>query len=147
MASYLDCSGESNLIVTDQSQIAPGATFADPLRAVTVPLVVTNFTQSFNLGIGGQLNNTATRNETITFTVSLDELQKQYGTGYDKCVFPEYMDLQSDFGIKEWIAQALVPVELHDLDVGYHKPPKSGPALSGYKGHRATRASPEWKAI
>jgi hypothetical protein len=115
-----------NLIVTDLSQIAPGATFADPLKAVTVPLVVTNFSQSFNFGIGGQLNNTATRNETITFTVSLDELQKQYAAGSDKCVFPEYMDLQSDLGIKEWIAQALVPVELHDLDVGYHKPPKSG---------------------
>lgn len=115
-----------NLIVTDQSQLTPGAVLTTPMRAVTVPLVVTNFAQSFNIGLGAQLNNTATRNETIMFSVSMDELTHEFGSHPDSCLFPDHIDLQSELGIKEWITQSLSPVDHHFLDIGYHKPPKSG---------------------
>lgn len=115
-----------NLIVADQSQLTPGATFTTPMKAVTVPLVVTNFAQSFNLGLGAQWSNTATRNETITFTVSMDDLINEFGKGSVDCRFPNDIDLQSDLGLKEWVFQSLSPVVNHYLDIGYHKPPKTG---------------------
>jgi hypothetical protein len=118
-----------NLIVNDQSQLTPGATFTEPLRAATIPLKVTNFSQSANLGLGAQANDTATRNETVTFTVSMDELT-QFGNGPHNCEFPNYIDLQSELGLKEWVDAALSPVAAGDLNVGYHKTPKSGSAAA-----------------
>jgi hypothetical protein len=113
-----------NLIVNDQSILSPGAVITEPLRAVTVPQKVTNFGQSFNFGLGISANNTATRNETITFTVSLDELM--VGNGRQNCDFPNYMDLRSELGLKDWIESSLSPVEDGYLKIGYHKTPKTG---------------------
>jgi len=115
-----------NLIVTDLSQLTPGVVLTTPLKAVTVPQRVTNFATSFNIGLGAQLNNTATRNETIMFSVSMDELMQEFGRNKNYCLFPEFIDLQSELGIREWITQSLSPVDNHSLDIGYHKPPKSG---------------------
>jgi hypothetical protein len=115
-----------NLIVSDQSQLTPGAVLTTPLRATTVPFVVTNFAQSFNMGLGAQLSNTATRNEGIIFTVSMDELIQEFGNGHEDCRFPDNIDLQSELGIKEWITHSLSPADHRYLDIGYHKPPKAG---------------------
>jgi hypothetical protein len=115
-----------NLIVNDQSQLSPGVVLTQPLKAVTVPLKLTNAGQSFNFGLGAGLNNTATRNETITFTVSLQELMDQFGRGQHNCDFPNSMDLQSELGLKQWVSAALSPVAYGDLVVGYHKTPKTG---------------------
>ncbi len=115
-----------NLIVNDQSQLSPGAVFTQPLNAVTIPGKLTNSPQTFNFGLGAQWNNTATRNETITFTVSFDELTAQFGKHHRNCDFPNDIDLRSELGLREWISAALSPVEAGDLAVGYHKSPKSG---------------------
>jgi hypothetical protein len=117
-----------NLIVNDQSQLAPGAVFTQPLLAVTIPQKVTNFSQSANLGLGAQANNTATRNETVTFTVSLQELKDQFGSNNGNCQYPDYIDLRSELGLKEWISASTSPVKSGELAVGYHKTPKTGTA-------------------
>lgn len=115
-----------NLIVNNQSILSPGAVITEPLRAVTVPQKVTNFGQSFNFGLGASANNTATRNETITFTVSLDELMEQFPKGPQNCDFPNYIDLRSELGLKDWIESSLRPVDDGYLKIGYHKTPKTG---------------------
>ena len=127
-----------NLIVNDQSQITPGATIAQPLSLVTIPGRVTNFAQSWNLGLGAQESNTATRNETITFTVSLAELRSEFGQASRRnCEFPNEIDLQSELGLQDWISNALSPADNHQLDVGYHKTPKTGAAASTVKAAAA----------
>jgi hypothetical protein len=125
---YWTAQSSLNLIVNDQSQVAPGATLTNPLRAKTIPLVTTNFSQSFNLGLGAQWSNTATRNETITFTVSLDELRSELKNRPQNCLLPDIVDLRSDLGVREWIAASLSPVANGYLNSGYHKAPKTGGA-------------------
>ena len=127
-----------NLIVNDLSQLSPGVTITQPLKAATIPLVVTNFGQSFNFGLGASWNNTATRNETVTFTVSLDELTTQFGKHPQNCDFPIGVDLQSELGLKEWISASLAPVEAGDLKVGYHKSPKAGAGATTAKDSATT---------
>ena len=134
-----------NLIVNDQSQIAPGVVFTSPLRAVTVPGVVTNFSQSFNMGLGAQWSNTATRNKSITFTVSLDELKAEFETRPHNCHFPDSIDLQSDLGIGEWIDASLSPVEHGFLNPGYHKAPKTGAAAASAKATLNKELPPTYK--
>jgi hypothetical protein len=126
-----------NLIVNDQTQIAPGATFTQPLFAKTIPTKVTNFSQSANLGLGAQANNTATRNETIAFTVSMDELKAQFGNDQRNCDFPNYTDLRSELGLKDWVSASLSPVANGDLRVGYHKTPKSGSSAAAATANQA----------
>jgi hypothetical protein len=115
-----------NLIVNDQSQISPGAVFTQPLTTASLPLRVTNMARSWNLGLGAQASNTATRNETITFTVSMSELMHEFGTGYHKCEFPNSVDLRSELGLVEWISASLSPADQGHLSLGYHKTPKTG---------------------
>jgi len=122
-----------NLIVNDQTQISPGATFTQPLTTESIPLRVTNMARSFTFGVGAQANNTATRNETVSFTVSMNELMDQFGKGRQNCEFPNYVDLRSDLGVKEWVAAALAPVDEGDLAVGYHKTPKTGAGAATVK--------------
>ncbi len=115
-----------NLIVNDQSILSPGATITQPLTAVTIPGKVSNFGQSFSFGVGASWTNTTTRNESITFTVSMTELMKQFGGPHSDCNFPNTMDLRSELGLKQWVSAALTPVDVGDLRVGYHKAPKTG---------------------
>jgi hypothetical protein len=117
-----------NLIVNDQSSVSPGVVLTQPLKTVTIPQKLTNFGQSYNLGLGAGVNTTATRNETITFTVSLREMMDQFGNGQHNCDFPNSIDLQSELGLKQWISAALSPVAYGDLDIGYHKTPKTSTA-------------------
>jgi hypothetical protein len=115
-----------NLIVNDQAQLSPGVTFTQPLTTESIPLRVTNAARSWNLGLGAGAAGTATRNETLTFTVSFAELMSQFGGGHGDCNLPDEGGLQSDLGIKEWIEASLAPAENGYLNVGYHKAPKSG---------------------
>jgi hypothetical protein len=101
-----------NLIVTDQSAVSPGVVLTQPLKASTIPLKLTNFGQSFNFGLGASVNTTATRNEAITFTVSLQELMDQFGPAQHNCDFPNNIDLQSELGLKQWVSAALSPVPM-----------------------------------
>lgn len=115
-----------NLIVNDQSQISPGATFVQPLTTQSIPLRVTNMARSWNLGLGAQASNTASRTESLTFTVSMDELKQEFDANHGDCNLPNGIDLQSDLGLKEWLAGALSPVDDGYLNIGYHKAPKTG---------------------
>jgi hypothetical protein len=71
------------------------------------------------------LSDTATRNETITFTVSLEDLVNEMGRGPHSCIFPQYADLRSELGLTQWVQASLSPVDQYYLTVGYHKPPKT----------------------
>jgi hypothetical protein len=123
-----------NYIVNDQSGIAPGALFTEPHNIVSIAGRVANFAQSWSLGLGAQENNTATRNETMAFTVSLEELKEEFGSpAHHNCEFPEYIDLQSELGLRDWISASLSPVDNHSLNVGYHKTPKTGAGASTVK--------------
>ena len=115
-----------NLIVNDQAALAPTVAFTQPLTTESIPLRVTNAARSWNFGIGASAGGTATRNETITFTVSFAELMSQFGHGHGDCNLPDAGGLQSDLGIKEWIEASLAPAEDGYLKVGYHKAPKTG---------------------
>lgn len=115
-----------NLIVNDQSQLSPGAAITQPLGIVTIPQKVTNFAQSFNMGLGAQWSDTATRNETISFSVSLEDLVKEIDEGPHDCRFPQYADLRSELGLKQWIEQSLSPADHNYLTIGAHKAPKTG---------------------
>jgi hypothetical protein len=83
--------------------------------------------------------NTASRTENIAFTVSLEELKKEFDPpAPHNCDFPEYIDLQSDLGIQEWISDALSPADNYQLTIGYHKTPRTGAGSATLKA--ATKA-------
>ena len=108
------------LLTNEQSGITPSAIFTEPMRLETIPLVGT-FSRSFTLGVGGALNNTATRTEILSFSVSLAELQKWKRRG--DCDLPDGLNVYGNLGLKEWIDSALAPVESGQLKVGRHPPP------------------------
>jgi hypothetical protein len=114
-----------NLIVQDQGQLNPGVMLTQPLGVVTIPNKVANFAQSFNMGLGAQLSETATRTENITFTVSMNELAEDFKHGRYNCNLPQYTELRSELGLKGWIAQSLHPADSGLLQIGYHKAPKA----------------------
>ena len=118
-----------NLIVADQGQLNPGVTLTQPLNVVSIPNKVTNFGQSFNLGLGANLSETATRTENITFTVSMNELAEDFDRGRYNCNLPQYTELRSELGLKDWISQSLYPADSGLLQIGYHKAPKSSGGL------------------
>jgi hypothetical protein len=65
-----------NLLVNNQAGLTPGATIIDPLHQVSIPRVGT-FSQSFTMGLGGGVNTTAARTETITFSLSVKEIEAE----------------------------------------------------------------------
>jgi hypothetical protein len=121
-----------NLLVNNQSGLTPGVTIVDPLHQVAIPRVGT-FSQSFTMGLGGGLNTTAARTETITFSLSVREIEAELRNpshkswAYQNCQFENGPGLRSDLKLKEWIASALAPADTRRpyLTVGHHKSPRS----------------------
>lgn len=116
-------------IVNDAVTLTPGATFTQPLTTESLPLRVANASRSWNFGLGAGYNTTASRNETLSFSVSLQEIKDQgrANPGSEFCNYPTIADIQSELGLKEWIASALTPVAENSLTPGHHKT-KSGNA-------------------
>src|SRR5262245_36039018 len=121
-----------NLLVNNQSGLTPAATIIDPLHQVAIPRVGT-FSQSFTLGLGGGVNTTAARTETITFSLSVKEIAAELRNSshkewaYQNCQFENGVGLRSDLKLKEWVASALAPADTRRpyLTVGHHKSPRS----------------------
>jgi hypothetical protein len=118
--------GNLTFIVNDASTLTPGATLTQPLPLVTIPGRVTNFGQSANLGLGGGYNTTASRNETVTFSLSLEELADQHLSDPEACKYAPGTDLKSELGLGEWIDAALTPAQRSHLVPGHHKSSKGG---------------------
>jgi hypothetical protein len=118
-----------NLIVNDQSGITPGLSLINPLNQVTIPQKGT-FSQSFSMGIGGSANTTAVRNETVSFSLSLNEISEELSNPatrarlYQDCNFKNGFDLNNNLGLREWVNSSLEPVDDGLLTSGDHKPPK-----------------------
>jgi hypothetical protein len=123
-------------IVNDASTLTPGATFSQPLALATVPGHVTNFAQSWNLGLGAGFNTTASRNETVTFSMSLKEIKDEHQSdpGSQTCNYPDLTDIHSELGLEQWIYSALTPVQQDDLTPGHHKTSKTGAGSSSTSG-------------
>ena len=130
-----------NLLVNDQSGLTPGVTLIDPLTPATLKGIGT-FSQMFSAGIGGGVNTTAQRTETISFSLSFTEIEAELGSvtnqaKYNYCNLSDGVDLDADLRLKEWIWSSLAPVHEEYLKPGHHKSPKSGgtstPAAGGAK--------------
>jgi hypothetical protein len=130
-----------NLIVNDQSGITPGVTLIDPLKPAILTGIGT-FSQMYSTGIGAGGNTTAARTESISFSLSLSEIESELGSTsnrakYNFCNLSDGNDLDSDLKLREWVWSSLAPVTEEYLRAGHHKSPKSGgttsPAASGAK--------------
>jgi hypothetical protein len=113
------------LITNDQSAVTPSATFINPLATQVVPLVG-SVSRNFSFGVGAGVTNNAIRNETMSFTVSVQELRNLKYRG--DCALPDGLDLYGNLGLKEWVAAALGPVDREMLTIGKHTAPNAKPA-------------------
>jgi len=106
-------------IANDGSTLTPGVTL---IAAAS----------SASLGLGAGLNTTASRNETVTFSLSLEEIKDEHQSdpGSRFCNYPDLTDIQSELGLREWIASALSPAKINYLKPGHHKTSKGGGAPS-----------------
>lgn len=124
------------LTVNESSGISPGATLTQPLNAVTIPRKVTNFGQSFNLGIGGGVTTTAFRTEIVSFTITMADIRKELAksttvSNYNGCLPYGVADLTGNLGLKDWVDSAFGPVDEHLLTEGNHKAPKAPTGTQG----------------
>jgi hypothetical protein len=119
-----------NLVVTDSAGLSPSMSFVNPLPQAVLKNIG-SFSQSFSFGAGGGATTTATRNETISFAISLKELHRQLPTL--NCDLANERDLNSSLGLAEWVAESFDPIEKGLLKKGQHKRPV---AAGGGKGGR-----------
>jgi hypothetical protein len=119
----------------------------------SLPLV----TQSFSVSVGAGLSGQATRAETVSFTLALDELKMwrqrlnkmEAGLPLEKrtCNFGPSTGITGNLGLKEWVDSAFYPAEIRELEAGIHpagggaKPP-SAKAPGGAK-EKAVAVTPE----
>jgi hypothetical protein len=115
--------------------------------------VIAAVPQSLTLTAGANYSEQAQRSETVTFTLSLQEVktwrQKKdryqrlhYGADVaDHFCDASQRELRGYLGLKEWIDSALYPVSLSDLQAGIHpspasstKPPSPSPPKAIEKG-------------
>jgi hypothetical protein len=124
-----------NLIVSDQGNITPGVTFTQPLTTESIPLRVSNMARSWNFGVSAGVNTTATRNESLTFSMSLREISEALQAGQVPfgCDLVNTWDLHSELGMKEWISNSLSPANDGFLVSGHHKSTKAAQAPSSPK--------------
>jgi hypothetical protein len=108
----------------DAGGVNPGVSLINPMRSVTLPGAGT-FPQMFSLGLGGGLNTTASRIETLSFTLSFAELRNPAYLGM--CTPPKGLGLLGNLGLKEWMRDALAPASgpNPELFIGYHAAPAS----------------------
>src|SRR5262249_31894828 len=98
--------------------VTPTALYYDPFTTAALP-GVGSFTRNFTLGFGTQISTTANRNDKMSFTISIKELQDPSYRG--TCDFPRGRGLLGNLGLREWIEAALVPVGESQLTIGYHE--------------------------
>jgi len=137
-----------NLAVNEQSQIAPGGVFTQPLTMASLPLRVTNMPRSANLGIGVSASTTAARTEIVSFSVSLKEIRDEFKKKtpaeiYEECHPHSIIGLTSDLGLKDWVDSALGPVQNHMLTPGHHSPPKAPGGGGGGGAAGASTSKPQ----
>jgi hypothetical protein len=94
--------------------------------------------QSFVVSAGANLSGTATRTETLSFTVALNEL-KMWRRALDRleaayppekrsCNFGAATGITGNLGLEEWVDAAFYPAEIRQLEAGIHS--AASPKLS-----------------
>lgn len=109
---YWTAKVDLTLLTNEQSSLNPSVVAMDPKTLFTV-------------SAGGGVSGTAIRNETLSFTLSVDELM--HSRELD-CARPLQEGLLGHLGLAEWIASALAPAGGRQLTIGYHAPPTGKPA-------------------
>jgi hypothetical protein len=120
------------LQVLNTATLSPGATFTQAGK------VVRGVQESFAIAGGATLNGQAQRTETISFAMSLQELEgwRSKPGVRDACMLSDGLDLSGRLGLREWILEALSPVARDEEDIpeylyaGYHPKPGNAPQTS-----------------
>jgi len=132
------------LQVLDSATLSPGASFMQPLHnayptavgpssvsTAGVPgTTIAGVSQSFAIAGGVNLNGQAQRTETLSFALSVKELQewRHDAATSQLCAISDNADLRGRLGLREWFRDAVWPVissrEL--LYAGYHPKPGGG---------------------
>lgn len=108
------------LITNNQGSLTPSVGIVQPIPSAVLP-GIGSFGQMFSVSAAGGVATTAIRNETMSFTVSIKELQDQRTRL--ACDLAGAPDLYGKLGLREWVESALAPVENHQLQIGHHPPP------------------------
>ncbi len=135
------------LTINEQAGVSPSGSYTNFIKSaknldaqqVPIPLV----SQFFTFGAAANLSGQATRTETVSFTLALDEL-KRWRRQIDRIEndpsFPKekrtchrdgQIGAEGDLGLKEWVDSAFFPVESRDLEAGIHPQPLSQKAGGG----------------
>jgi hypothetical protein len=128
--------------VLDTATLSPGGSITQPLPnaydksigpstlgGTSYPAI----SQNLMVAVGANLNGQAQRTETLSFALSLVELEKWRASPSAKegCPVSDGMDLKGRLGLKEWIREALSPVAKENENVpeflfaGYHPKPNA----------------------
>jgi hypothetical protein len=121
---YWTAKVDLTLLTNEQSSLNPSISATDPMTQAVIPSVGT-FSRMFNVTAGGGVSGTAIRNETLSFTLSVDELMQSRTLD---CARPLQEGLLGHLGLAEWIQSALAPAGNRQLTIGYHAPPTGKPA-------------------
>ena len=147
------------LAIDDTSGVAPNGSYTNYLghsatSASKTPLA--SVTDAFSLGASASLNGSATRSETVSFTIALDEL-KRWRRQLDKkeanlppekktCYFNGATGVNGNLGLKEWVDSAFYPVQNGDLYAGIHPYGGGGKQAGGTQGPGGGGARAQAKA-
>jgi hypothetical protein len=163
------------LQVNDSAGLAPSGSYTNYYRNAfnfaagsnsLTSTVIAAVPQTFTLTAGANYSEQAQRSETVTFTLSLQEvkawrlraeryLRRHYGAdAADHFCDPTERELSGNLGLKEWIDSALYPVSQSELQAGIHpqpasasKPPAAAPApkfqAQGFASIPIATAKPE----
>jgi hypothetical protein len=149
------------LQINDNASVSPSGSFTQFQRSAvntaagpnslpqskSFPFSFPLVTQSFSVSAGAGLNGQATRAETVSFTLALDELKMwrqrlnkiEAGLPLEKrtCNFGSSTGVTGNLGLKEWVDSAFYPAEIRQLEAGIH------PAAGGARAPSAkTSAAP-----
>lgn len=121
------------LTTNDMGNVTPAASFVTPLPPRTLPGIGT-FSRMFTFGVGGGVNTSASRTETLSFTLSFAELRNKWYRG--ECAPAEGLGLLGNLGLKEWMHAALAPASglYPALTLGYHAATSSAKAATPSTG-------------
>ena len=131
------------LQINENSGVSPNGSFIDPNLGKTAAKGVSAIT-TFTLGLSANLNGQASRSETVSFTIALDEL-KLWRRQLDKaeanlppeqktCYFNGETGVRGNLGLREWVDSAFFPVTAGQLQAGVHPYGGGGGKSSGAAG-------------
>jgi hypothetical protein len=147
------------LQINDTAGIAPNVGYTqylDKVNATKGKTILTSIVETFNVSASANLSGQATRSETVSFTVALDEL-KRWRNYIDKaeaglppekrsCNFDPSIGVTGNLGLKEWVDSAFYPVTAGQLEAGIHPQPGGGKPTSASGPKTSTAKAPTEKS-